>query len=136
MRPACPNSTDGPDREVSYLVQVAAHWASTKGGWGLEERPGYRRLRLLKEQPAPPSHCRTPPLDTALPDKVQDSTMSVDLVLIQKPHGQAAAGELAVGLRGINFVPGQGGKNRAWLAFDGALNLLAVTPSVLVAKEP
>lgn len=25
-----------------------------KGGWGLEERPGYRRLLPLKEQPTPP----------------------------------------------------------------------------------
>lgn len=62
----------GKQARLGCVIPCAPCWSLGlhKGGWGLEERPGYRRLLPLKELPTPPSHCRTLRLDTALPDKV------------------------------------------------------------------
>lgn len=46
----------GKQARLGCVIPCAPHWllGLHKRGWGLEERPGYRRLLPLKEQPAPP----------------------------------------------------------------------------------
>ena len=58
----------GKQARLGCVIPCAPCWSlgHHKGRLG----PGYRRPLPLKEQPAPPPNCRTPRLDTALPDKV------------------------------------------------------------------